>query len=81
MIAEALSPNIVVKFLADSFGCLLRYSARASSNCNTKSGNGGSPMFAVGDTIYRAAFPNLRSSSSDIFLSRVRKPSTSNVAS
>jgi hypothetical protein len=27
-------------------------------------------LFAVGETMYRAAFPNLRSSSSDIFLSR-----------
>jgi hypothetical protein len=38
-------------------------------------------MFAVGATMYRAAFPNFRSSSSDIFLRRVRNPSTSKVAS
>jgi hypothetical protein len=50
-------------------------------SCSTKVGNGGLPMFAVGDTMYRAAFPNLRSSSSDIFLRRVRKASTSKAAS
>jgi hypothetical protein len=31
----------------------------------TKAGSGGLPIFAAGDTMYRAAFPNLRSSSSD----------------
>jgi hypothetical protein len=41
----------------------------------------GFPMFALGETMYFAAFPNSRSSSSDIFLSRVRNASTSKVAS
>ena len=42
-------------FLADFSGCLLRHSARASFNCSIKSGNGGFPMFALGETMYRAA--------------------------
>jgi hypothetical protein len=65
----------------DSSACLVRHSARASSSYSTKAGSGGLPMFAVDETIYRATFPNLRSSSSDFFLSRVRNPSTSRVAS
>ncbi len=31
----------------------------------------------VGETMYRAAFPNFCKSSSDIFRSRIRSPSTS----
>jgi hypothetical protein len=38
-------------------------------------------LFAVGETMYRAAFPNFRNSSSDIFLSRVRSSSTFKVVS
>ncbi len=37
-------------------------------------------MFALGETTYRAALANFRSSSSDIFLSRVRNASTSKLA-
>jgi hypothetical protein len=37
-------------------------------------------MFAVGETLYRAALPNFRNSSSDIFLSRVRNLLTCKVA-
>jgi hypothetical protein len=58
---------------------LLRHSARASSNCSTKVGSAGLPMFALGETMYRAALPNFRSSSSDIFVSRVRNASTQNL--
>jgi hypothetical protein len=49
---------------------LLLHSARASSNRSTKVGSGGLPIFAVGETMYRAALPNSRNSSSDMFLSR-----------
>jgi hypothetical protein len=54
---------------------------RPSSNCSTKAGSGGFPMFAFGETMYRAALPNSRSSLSDILLSRARSPSTFKVAS
>jgi hypothetical protein len=39
------------------------------------------PCLLLGETMYRAALPNSRSSSSDIFLSRVRIASTSKVVS
>jgi hypothetical protein len=38
-------------------------------------------MFVLGETMYRAALPHLRSSWSDMFLSRVRNASTCQVAS
>ena len=41
----------------------------SSSSCSTKVGSGGLPIFAPGETMYRAALPNSRNSSSDIFRS------------
>lgn len=60
-VANNVENSGVSVYCGGLFFCCLRHSARASSNCNTKVGSGGLPIFAVGETIYRATLPNSRS--------------------
>jgi CheY-like chemotaxis protein len=77
---QAARSTIVFDSRNHSGECLRLHSAWASSNCSTNAGSGAFPIFALGETMYRAALPKFRNWSSDIFRSRVRKASRSKFA-